>query len=85
MKKKRDLSSELNEGFVAPVDRRVDKHTLRMHTVKVKAAPTLLAEELVALREHMNLSRELFARYLRTNVRTLENWERGRASPNRDG
>ena len=30
----------------------------------------------------MNLSRGLFARYLRANVRTLENWEQGRAKPN---
>jgi putative transcriptional regulator len=30
----------------------------------------------------MNLSRGLFARYLRTNIRTLENWEQGRAKPN---
>ncbi len=30
----------------------------------------------------MNLSRGLFASYLRTNVRTIENWEQGRATPN---
>lgn len=30
----------------------------------------------------MNLSRGLFAGYLRTNVRKLENWEQGRAKPN---
>jgi putative transcriptional regulator len=30
----------------------------------------------------MNLSRGLFARYLRTNVQTFENWEQGRAKPN---
>ena len=30
----------------------------------------------------MKLFRSLFARYLRTNVRTLENWEQGRAKPN---
>ncbi|MBF6631073.1 MAG: addiction module antitoxin [Comamonas sp.] len=28
------------------------------------------------------LSRAVFARYLRTNPRTLENWEQGRAKPN---
>ena len=30
----------------------------------------------------MKLSRGLFASCLRTNVRTLENWEQGRAKPN---
>ena len=28
------------------------------------------------------MSRTVLARYLRTNERTLENWEQGRASPN---
>jgi putative transcriptional regulator len=40
------------------------------------------AEELRALRERLHLSRQVFARYLRTNPRTLENWEQGRARPN---
>jgi len=30
----------------------------------------------------MNLSRRLFASWLRTHARTLENWEQGRAQPN---
>ena len=37
---------------------------------------------LVALRTRLHLSRPVFARYLRTNPRTLENWEQGRARPN---
>ena len=82
MKKKRALFSELNEGFVALANKRAGKQTLRTHTVKVKAAPKVSADEVTALRERMNLSRTLLARYLRTNVRTLENWEQGRASPN---
>ena len=32
--------------------------------------------------EQLKLSRPVFARYLRTNPRTLENWEQGRAKPN---
>jgi putative transcriptional regulator len=36
----------------------------------------------VAIRERLNLSRAVFANYLRTNLRTLENWEQGRAKPN---
>lgn len=50
--------------------------------MKAKAAPKITARELTKVREDMNLSRRLFARYLRTNVRTLENWEQGRAKPN---
>ena len=36
----------------------------------------------MAIRERLNLSRSVFATYLRTNLRTLENWEQGRAKPN---
>ena len=82
MKKKRNLFAELSEGFTALADQRTGKRTLRTHTVKLKAIPKLSAGELMALREKMKLSRALFARYLRTNARTLENWEQGRASPN---
>jgi putative transcriptional regulator len=34
------------------------------------------------VREKLHLSRPVFAHYLRTNARTLENWEQGRAKPN---
>ena len=82
MADKRDLFGELVEGFDALAAQRGGKRTLRTHRVRAKAAPTVSAQELSALRKKMNLSRGLFAGYLRTNVRTLENWEQGRASPN---
>lgn len=44
--------------------------------------PEVTADELVTLRERLKLSRPVFAGYLRTNPRTLENWEQGRAKPN---
>jgi len=55
---------------------------LRTHMLKAKPAPKITARELAKVRQKMKLSRGLFARYLRTNVRTLENWEQGRAKPN---
>lgn len=82
MTKKRDLFNELVEGFDALAEQRVGKRTLRTHAMKVKPVPTITARELARVREDMNLSRGLFAGYLRTNVRTLENWEQGRARPN---
>jgi putative transcriptional regulator len=80
--KKRNLFAELAEGFEALADERAGKLTLRTHQVETKLAPDVTAEELVSLRERLNLSRPVFARYLRTNPRTLENWEQGRARPN---
>jgi len=79
MSKKRDLYDELLEGFDALADQRAGKRTLRTHALKVNPAPKITARELAKVRQDMNLSRGLFASYLRTNVRTLENWELGRA------
>ena len=50
--------------------------------MEVKPTPEVTAEELLALRERLHLSRQVFAHYLRTNPRTVENWEQGRAKPN---
>ena len=63
-------------------DARQGKRTLRSHAVEFKPAPTLTPQELIRVRKNLKLSRALFAVYLRTNVRTLENWEQGRAKPN---
>lgn len=79
---KRDLFAELNEGFDALAAERKGKLTLRTHAVEYRAAPAVTAAELVRVRKSLNLSRPVFASYLRTNVRTIENWEQGRAKPN---
>lgn len=80
--KKRNLFSELTEGFDALRAQREGKVTLRTHAVKAKVAPQISAKEVLQLRQKMNLSRAVFAKYLRTNIRTVENWEQGRAQPN---
>lgn len=79
---KRDLFSELSEGVTALAEARQGKRTLRTHAVEFKPAPTVTPKELIRVREDLRISRALFAVYLRTNVRTLENWEQGRAKPN---
>ena len=78
----RDLFVELREGMEALSDARQGKRTLRTHAVKFRPAPNITPQELIRLRRSLKLSRALFAVYLRTNVRTLENWEQGRAKPN---
>lgn len=82
IKAKRNLFAEMTEGFEALRDERQGKRTLRTHAVKVQQAPQVSSSELMRLREALNLSRPVFASYLRTNPRTLENWEQGRARPN---
>jgi putative transcriptional regulator len=80
--KKRNLFAEIAEGFEALAAEREGKITLRRHEVEMKPAPDLTASDLLILRQRLRLSRPVFARYLRTNPRTLENWEQGRAKPN---
>lgn len=70
------------QGLDDLADARIGKQTLRTHEVEINPAPDVTADEVLALRERLHLSRAVFARYLRTNPRTLENWEQGRAKPN---
>jgi putative transcriptional regulator len=79
---RRNLFAELSDSMTALREARQGKRTLRTHAVAFKPAPGVTARELVRVRQNLLLSRALFAAYLRTNVRTLENWEQGRAKPN---
>lgn len=82
MTKKRDIFAELVEGFDALEKQREGKITLRTFKVQSNPAPTLSPLDVLKVREQLHLSRPVFASYLRTNPRTLENWEQGRAKPN---
>jgi putative transcriptional regulator len=79
---KRNLFNELIDGFKDLADHREGKITLRTHTVEYMPPLKINSKELTKLRKRLNVSRAVFASYLRTNVRTLENWEQGRAHPN---
>ena len=80
--KKRDLFSELTEGVASIKKERTDKLTLKKYKVAVKPTPEVTIDELTSLREKLGLSRPVFANFIRTNPRTVENWEQGRAKPN---
>lgn len=73
---------ELAVYQVAQHDSREGKATLRSHKLNLRELPELTAKELVDIRNELQMSRAVFAMYLRTNTRTLENWEQGRARPN---
>ncbi len=79
---KRSLLAEVTEGMTALADTRLGKRTLKTHTVEFKPAPVMTPRELKRIRSGLKISRAIFAAFLRTNVRTLENWEQGRAKPN---
>lgn len=66
----------------ALAEARQGKRTLRTGAVEYMPAPTVTPKELIRVRKDLKISRALFAVYLRINVRTLRNWEQGRARPN---
>jgi putative transcriptional regulator len=78
---KRDLYSELMEGFDALADEREGKITLKNH--RVGSLPVEIdAEELVALRESLGMSQAVFANLFHIKYRTYQNWEQGKGKPN---
>ncbi len=79
---RRDLFAELSEGMTAPAEVWQGKRTLRTHAAEFKAAPEVTPREMICVGRHLKIPRARFAVYLRTNVRTLENREQGRAKPN---
>lgn len=82
MGNKRKLIDELLQGVDAMRVHREGKVTLRTHTVQDLPPLSIDAALIRETRECLNVSRAVFARHIRVSVRTLENWEQGRARPN---
>jgi putative transcriptional regulator len=79
---KRDLFSELSTALTEAKQHSEGKLTLRTHEVDIEGKFDISPDEIVTIRETFNMSRGVFAKYLRTSSRTLENWEQGRSVPN---
>ena len=82
MTKKQNLYDELMEGVESMRQQREGKVTLRTHEVEELPPLQIDANLIRETREKLNVSRAVFARHLRVSVRTIENWEQGRAKPN---
>ena len=82
MSKKRKLFDELVQGINDMRAHRQGQITLRTHTVQDLPPLSIDAGLIRETREQLNVSRAVFARHIRVSVRTLENWEQGRAKPN---
>lgn len=79
---KRNLFAELEEGFNALADERAGKVTLRNSTVEYRPALEITAADVVRVRTKLNVSQPVFARWFRTEAKTIANWEQGRSKPN---
>jgi len=80
--KKRNLFSELMEGFDALEEARAGKRTLKTVKAEYKPAPKITAGEVTKLRNSLNVSQQVFARSFRIEAKTIANWEQGRSQPN---
>jgi len=56
--------------------------TLNTHKVDAPAELVISPEEIKRIRQRYKMSRQVFARYLYTSSRTIENWGQGRSKPN---
>ena len=63
-------------------EERCGKVTLRKQTVDYRPAVEMTAAEVVRVRTKLNVSQPVFARWFRTEVKTIANWEQGRSKPN---
>ncbi len=79
---KRNLFAELSSSLEEAKQHSEGRLTLKTVKIESKSSLNILPSEIIRIREKFNMSRGLFARYLHTSSRTLENWEQGRSSPN---
>jgi len=79
---KRSLFHELMSGVAAMQAYREGRLTLRSHKVESVPPPAINAKLILETRSAFKMSRQVFARKLRVNARTLERWEQGRSKPN---
>ncbi|WP_296180705.1 helix-turn-helix domain-containing protein [Pseudomonas sp. UBA1879] len=82
MSKKRDLFAEMMQGVEEMAEHRQGKITLRSDTFPENPAPDISAQEIIALRERLHMSQNVFARRIRTSPSTLRNWEQEKSKPN---
>ena len=75
------LFDDLMEGAQALEQHLQGKITLRTETRERIEPASISAEEVKAIREKLNLYQAVFARKLRTSVRTYQGWEQGKTKP----
>ena len=79
---KRELFSELSTALSDAKRHDQGKLTLKTHKVDIPSELVITPDEIKGIRKRYKMSRQVFARYLHTSSRTLENWEQGRSKPN---
>ncbi|AGI36182.1 transcriptional regulator [Mannheimia haemolytica USDA-ARS-USMARC-185] len=76
------LYEDLLEGLTAMKEHLEGKRTLRTETLLSPEPLQISADEVKAIRAKLNLSQAVFAKRLRTSVKTYQGWEQGKSTPN---
>lgn len=76
------LYDDLLEGLTAMKDHLEGKITLRTETLSRPEPLAISADEVKAIRQNLNLSQAVFAKRLRTSIKTYQGWEQGKSTPN---
>ena len=81
--KKRHLFLELQQG-IEEIKKYTQTRQLTLRTHKIEKKPHLQVSATMIrhTREHLRMSRNVFAYKLRVSPRTLEKWEQGITTPN---
>lgn len=74
--------NDLMESLTAMKEYLEDKRTLRTETLSRPEPLQISADEVKAIRAKLNLSQAVFAKRLRTSVKTYQGWEQGKSTPN---
>ncbi|MDA3961911.1 MAG: helix-turn-helix domain-containing protein [Planctomycetota bacterium] len=75
------LMEDLREAHGSIKEHYAGKRTLKTHRVPVAKPIRMTARRVKTLRKRLNVSQEVFARYLHTSRRTVEKWEQGTSKP----
>ncbi len=79
---KRNLFDEIQQSIESFRDFEKGKVTLKTTALEKPDVQGMKSTDIKDLRDHLNVSRAVFARMLNTRLRTLEKWEQGITKPN---
>lgn len=77
----RNIAAEVLDGLDEIREHRAGRRTLRTVRVEARPLPTLTPEAIRNIRNHLDVSRAVFAHMIRVPVRTVERWEQGKIKP----
>ncbi len=79
--KRNDFFEELKAGLAASIEHAEGKRKDLRTTTLPRAPKQLSAKEIVQVREQLNVSQAVFAKYLNISPRTVQSWEQGLGKP----